>query len=372
MTRTQPLLALLPAFTILTLAPGAFAQELHLGASASGGLEAKPGGVEAKAKAGGEGEAKAGGEGEAHGEEAEGEEEAKGVELGIDAVFGFGDVPSLNQGPVTTLGEAPPNKLESTQVQSDSYIIGAGYWLNDHFRLGARFPLVHGTLKPAGIDNSRGATTIGNLEVGAEYELELSKTMRLVPGLGLALPTATGDELPEFEAVQENPTARFNSASHDRFSVLQAASASRGFEDSALFESKRFGIIPELALEVRAGKLELVPFVKMENLISTASNPAHSYLGEVVIGGRVSYAVMRWLDVGLRAWAVAAFEKEEKPGNVTAVVEPQVRAHLGTVTPVVGLLIPVVPTSVNDSTPNEAPIFDPRFIALRLGLGFRF
>jgi len=364
MTRT-PLLALLPAFTLLTVAPAASAQEVH--AEAAAGVEAHPGGAETRAKAEGEAGEERGKEGEG-----EGEEEAKGLELGVDAVFGFGDVPAVNQGPLTTLGEAPPNKLESTQVQSDSYVFGAGYWLTDHFRLGARIPLVHGTLKPAGIDNTRGVTAMGNIEVGAEYELELSKSLRLVPGLGIALPTATGDELPEFEEVRAEPNARLDTAAHDRFSALQAASASRGFEDSALFESKRLGIIPELALELHAGKIELVPFVKMENLVSTASNPAHKYLGEVVGGARFSYRVASWLDVGLRAWMVGAFEKEEKPGNVNAVVEPQLRAHLGAVMPVVGLLIPVVPATVSDSTPDAAPIFDPRFIALRVGAGARF
>ncbi|MEO8878598.1 MAG: hypothetical protein ABI461_23615 [Polyangiaceae bacterium] len=310
------------------------------------------------------------GEPNAEGEEAE-EKEPK-LNLTIDGVFGFGDVPALNPSPPTTLGTLSTHSLENTHVASDSYILGFGYRIAKDLTIGARIPIVHASFGPEGLQNQRGATTIGNLEIWAAYEKKLTKKLAIIPELGIALPTAAGDELPEGKDVSEDPTKSYDNNAADRFSALQAASASRGLEESALFESKRLGIIPKIELEYKTKKLTIAPYVKLENMIATSSSLEKGYLGEIVPGFLASYSVVKWLDVGLRGWASIAFDKENHDNNALIVVEPQLRAHIGPIHPVVGLLLPIFPTAAPGNTYNPPqpyePVFDPRFLALRLAL----
>jgi hypothetical protein len=298
------------------------------------------------------------------------------INLFIDGVFGFGDVPALNPQPPTTLGVQPTNTLENTHVASDSYILGGSYKLTESFQLGARIPIVHAAFGPENLEDQRGSTTLGNLEIWAAYEKKLTKQLAIIPELGVALPTAPGDELPSGADVAANPAANYDNNSLDRFSALQAASAARGLEESALFESHRFGIVPKLELEYKAHKLTIAPYVKWENMFSTTKDAEKSYLGEIVGGFLVSYRVVKFLDVGVRAWISAAFDKEDHQSNELIVVEPQLRAHVGPIHPTVGLLLPIVPTSGpgNTNTPPTPyqPVFDTRFLALRLSLAATF
>jgi hypothetical protein len=326
----------------------------------------------ATVSAGGE----AGAEGHAEGGEEDGEEKEPKVNLFIDGVFGFGDVPALNSNPPVTLGTAPSHTLENTHVASDSYILGGSYLVAKNLTIGARIPIVHAAFGPENLETQRGATTIGNLEIWAAYEKKLSKQLAIIPELGIALPTAVGSELPTGDDVAANPTANYDNNANDRFSALQAASASRGLEESALFEAARIGIIPKIELEYKMKKLTIAPYVKLENLISTQSDPEHRYLGEIVPGFLVSYKVIKFLDVGLRGWASIAFDKEDHDNNALIVVEPQLRAHLGPIHPVVGLLLPVFPATAPGNTYNPPtpydPVFDPRFLALRLSFAATF
>ncbi len=306
----------------------------------------------------------------------EGEEKEPKLAMWIDAVFGFGDVPALNTTPPTTLGTLPTHNLENTHVASDSYILGASYRLGESLELGARIPIVHANFSPEGLQQSRGTTTVGNLELFAAYEKKLSPKLAIIPELGIALPTAAGDELPTGDEVESNRAKQFDTNAHDRFSALQAASASRGLEESALFESKRLGIVPKIELEYKMKKLTIAPFIKMENLIATSSSLEKGYLGEIVPGFLASYGVTKWLDVALRGWASIAFDKEDHDNNALIVVEPELRAHFGPIHPVVGLLLPVFPVTGPGNTFNPPepydPVFDPRFLALRIAIAGKF
>ncbi|MEO8874385.1 MAG: hypothetical protein ABI461_02260, partial [Polyangiaceae bacterium] len=133
------------------------------------------------------------GEGEPNAEGEEAEEKEPKLNLTIDAVFGFGDVPALNPSPPTTLGTLSTHSLENTHVASDSYILGFGYRIAKDLTIGARIPIVHASFGPEGLQNQRGATTIGNLEIWAAYEKKLTKKLAIIPELGIALPTAVGD-----------------------------------------------------------------------------------------------------------------------------------------------------------------------------------
>jgi hypothetical protein len=315
-------------------------------------------------------------EGPEAGEGEEGEEKEPKVNLFIDGVFGFGDVPALNANPPVTLGTAPTHTLENTHVASDSYILGGSYLIAKNLTIGARVPIVHAAFGPENLETQRGTTTLGNLEIWAAYEKKLTKKLAIIPELGIALPTAVGDELPTGDDVANDPAKNYDNNASDRFSALQAASASRGLEESALFEAHRIGIIPKIELEYKTKKLTIAPYVKLENLISTQSDVEHRYLGEIVPGFLVSYKLIKYLDVGLRGWASIAFDKEDHDNNMEIVVEPQLRGHFGPINPTVGLLLPVFPTKAPDSnyTPGQPydPIFDPRFIALRIAIGVNF
>ncbi|MGH7285674.1 MAG: hypothetical protein ACRELY_29500 [Polyangiaceae bacterium] len=306
----------------------------------------------------------------------EGEEKEPKIAVWIDAVFGFGDVPALNTTPPTTLGTLPTHNLENTHVASDSYILGASYKIGESLEIGARIPIVHANFGPEGLQESRSTTTIGNLEIFAAYEKKINKKLAIIPELGIALPTAVGDELPTGDDVTNNPAQQYDTNALDRFSALQAASASRGLEESALFESKRLGIIPKIELEYKMNKLTIAPFIKMENLIATSSSLDKGYLGEIVPGFLASYGVTKWLDVALRGWASIAFDKEDHDNNALIVVEPELRAHFGPIHPVVGLLLPIFPVTGPGNTYNPPepydPVFDPRFLALRVALTGKF
>ena len=347
-----------------------------LGISYAPRAHAEGAGASASASTSGEFSADGTHPGEESGEGEEGEEKEPKLAVWIDAVFGFGDVPALNTTPPTTLGTLPTHNLENTHVASDSYILGASYKLGESLELGARIPIVHANLGPEGLQQSRGTTTIGNLEIFAAYEKELNKKLKIIPELGIALPTAVGDELPTGAEVANEPEKQFDTNALDRFSALQAASASRGLEESALFESKRLGIIPKIELEYKMNRLTIAPYVKMENLIATSSSLEKGYLGEIVPGFLAAYGVTKWLDVGLRGWASIAFDKEDHDNNALIVVEPQLRAHFGPIHPVVGLLLPIFPVTGPGNTYNPPepyePVFDPRFLALRVAVAGKF
>jgi hypothetical protein len=298
------------------------------------------------------------------------------INLWIDGVFGFGDVPALNPSPPTTLGVQPTNTLENTHVASDSYIFGGSYKLTESFLVGARLPIVHAAFGPENLEDQRGTTTLGNLELFAAYEKKLTKQLAIIPELGVALPTAPGSELPSGADVAANPAANYDNNANDRFSALQAASAARGLEESALFESHRLGIVPKLELEYKAHGLTIAPYVKWESMISTDKAAEKGYLGEIVGGFLASYRVVKYLDVGVRAWISAAFDKEDHQSNELIVIEPQLRGHIGPIHPTAGLLLPIVPTTGPGNTNNPPtpyqPVFDTRFLALRLSLAATF
>ena len=186
-----------------------------------------------------------------------------------------------------------------------------------------------------------------HVEIEAEAEVELNEAATLVFSLGVAVPTAMGSEEPEFEDGEL-------SSAYDQFVLNRIAASSRGFEDNALFEVDRLGIIPKLQLKVRANQiLVLEPFVKLENLIATNSELEHGYIAEFVFGTFVGVQLSEHFDLGFRAWGSAAFLDEIES---VGVVEPQVRAHFVPVDIVAGGIIPFA-----------GELTEPQFGGIRLG-----
>lgn len=292
------------------------------------------------------------------GDEKEGEEEEPGWMVGLEVVTGFGKVEALNLKPPTSLATVGYEK-KSTSALVVTPIASLSFPVSKHIRLGARFPFVIGQFSPDD-DKSRGAANWGNVELEAEYEREISKALGFEFGLGLALPTARGDEIPEQDTLDKlGPNV--NTVSADKFAINHAAQFAHGGEENALFEPQHLGIVPKVAIPVHLGRLKLEPYVKVENLIATFADAPHPVTVELVAGGRVAYGVASWLDLGVRAWGnFTLTEHDGRDLNIGA-LEPEVRLHYKATRAVIGGIIPFA------GEPSQ-----PGFGGVRAGLMFAF
>jgi hypothetical protein len=263
--------------------------------------------------------------------------------FGVDFVAGFGQTQTADQIPPGSANINPINKVEADPIATDSFVFSLGYEPVKHLGFGVRFPVITGTVTPPLGDamdpnQPRDVSGIGNLELETEYSVDVAKHTALVLSLGLALPTAQGSQVPATTAGLGGTP--FDQTAYDRFTLGYAAAASRGFEENALFFADRFGIIPKLALEYHEGGVRLEPYVKLENMISTAPSQGDipKYIGELVIGARAAYRVASWFEPGVRLWTTIVLTPSDQP---VAVVEPELRFHLFRVlTPYIGGIIP--------------------------------
>jgi hypothetical protein len=250
----------------------------------------------------------------------------------LDAVFGFGATPVVSQRIVGPLLSQESRTAETARFQTTSINLGLSYEVVDHLRVGALLPLGAGSLIP---NETRGSTVVGNFTLGAEYEAHVRKNLVVFGGLDLALPTASGTELPEARDVSS--LGHVDQTAFDRRSLLRAMSESRGREDSASFATDHFGIVPKVgALYNGMEKVELEGYVKYESLHATNSDA--SYEGGFIIAARGSYRFHKYADATLRAWTNL---EVAGPDAAVLLVEPQVRFHFGAVMPIVGVILPV-------------------------------
>lgn len=318
-------------------------------------------------------------EGETHGEvhatapaethaEAKEEHDAKGEPHGhheekyiavvyADFVLGFGKGPLALQNPATSLSTLPGYRPGAAQVTSESLILGAAIKVLPHTSIGLRLPLSFGTFHPPGAD-TRGTAALGNIEIEGEYERHLEPDLAFLGVLGVSLPTAQGDPIPE--NLEQLSNQQVDQGAYDKGGINRAAAYSRGLEENALFFPKRLGINPKVGIIYRNGGFSVAPYIKMENLIGTTKS-TNGYLGELVPGVRVAYRAGHF-EPALKAWATVAFAgAEEDEKKVGLALEPQVALHLENVRWVLGAVVPVV-----------GPAADPQFIGIRLALAGAF
>ena len=331
-----------------------------VGASAGGTSTAPTAAASASAESKEKGESKEGEHAEKSekGEHAEGEEEEKRLTMSVDFVLGFGKTDVLTQKLPGSFATVPENTVGPSKMTTESFILAANYEVAKHFGIGVRLPFSFGTFEVDG-GAARGTSALGNIELEAEYEHSLNKDLALVFALGVALPTAQGDEVPsEEEAKALGIGADLNA--YDRFALNKAVAGSRGYEDNALYEPKHLGIIPKIALDWHASpKLTVQPYVKLENLLATTKGQPSSYVGELVFGARAGYRVSEGFEPGLRIWANAPLTGADF--KTVAVVEPEIRMHYENLTPMIGVIIPFAGT-----------LTDPMFVGVRLGLSGKF
>ena len=277
--------------------------------------------------------------------------------VGVDFVLGFGKVPLAIQNPPSNLGTLPTYAKGEARSMSESFILGAAFHLLPHTAFGVRLPFTFGQFYPVG-NSSRGLGALGNIELEAEYERHISHHTELFFVMGFSLPTAQGEEIPENLDTLTN--AQVDQASYDKGALNRAAALSRGGEDNALFEPKRFGLNPKIGLNHRMGALTITPYIKVENLIATSPTLAHKYLGELIPAVRIGYRMGK-LEPALKLWVPILFAGSDEDKKVGFVVEPQLVFHHGNVRPALGVIIPVA-----------GPAADPRFVGVRLAVAASF
>jgi hypothetical protein len=303
-------------------------------------------------------DAPGGAEGETPGGEEE-EEKHETVELGLDVVLGWGRVPFAVEVPNAPASAPGPTYTRQDGVSSNvqSLLLGGSLEVLEHLGVGARVPFTFATFNPDG-SASRGAQSLGNIELEGEYGRELRRGLELYGALGVALPTASGDEIPD--GLVNASAVSVDAPSFDRFSLSRAAASARGYEDNALFEPHRLGVVPKVGAVMRFRGLSVEPYVKVENLVATTSLPA-SYVGELVASVRVGYELQRRVEVAVKAWVNVGFAGADEDKTVAAAVEPQVVLRFGPVRPYASAILPFV-----------GPPYDNGFVGARVGVGAAF
>ncbi|HKU39967.1 MAG TPA: hypothetical protein VJR89_17525 [Polyangiales bacterium] len=269
------------------------------------------------------------------------EHEHHPLALGLDFVLGFGGVYGI-------VDSAEPGNLlldpDPIAVNCQSFVVSAGYEIAERIGVGARLPLTFGTVPRLEDGTTHGTFALGNVELEGELEIELSETVALELSLGVALPTAQGAE----EGLSEDES------DIDHLVLNEIAAASRGYEDNALFEVDRLGIIPKVALHLHAGAALVEPWLKLENLIATNSELERGYVAELVVGTFAGAELNEHYDLGARVWLSTAFLDEVE---TTLVAEPRLRAHYGQVDLLLGGILPFA-----------GELTDPWFGGVRLGI----
>lgn len=275
------------------------------------------------------------GDSDEHGHEHEHEHER--VRFGVDAVIGFGEVTAITQAAPVFPAVVGTTQLQEADVVSTSFIVGASYQLVEGFGLGLRVPLALGGFESPELA-ARSAVALGNIELEAEYEVELAPGLQLIAALGVALPTSGGEELPESETLETTPVPANPSEwdDYDAYTILHAAELSRGLEENALFESGHLGIVPKLGLDYETGAFGLQVYVKLENLIDTARE-THGYIGELVFGAAAGYAITDAFEIATRVWANVSGDGETQ----AAAAEPLLELHLGPIDALAGAILPI-------------------------------
>jgi len=306
------------------------------------------------------------------------EEPPPTFEIGFDAVFGFGDVPAVNQSIPDTQGTPSQVSKDDTPVTVDSYIASVGWRFLPHLRLGARLPFVHAVLNPEPVKKDRNIFALGNIEFNAGLDFKVGSAITLFPKVAVTIPMAAGEEPPPAVELNQNDTS--DPGPRDRFSGMRAASASRGFEETGLFSSRRVGISPGVStiVKVAGGRVAISPFLKLDGLVSLSSSAQDTFVADGVGGLGFFYRIADEWDVGARAWANVTFIGfDDLNDRLLAIAEPQVRAHFGAFHPSIGALCPLYPFFTQQKTDRTIggvsdATFDPRFFAFRLAIDLRF
>jgi len=265
------------------------------------------------------------------------EREPRGL-ADVEMVVGAGQVEALQPVLAGNLSGQLRYERALTDVAAVGFVVSGRYDVTRGFSLGARVPIAVAVLAPDG-DTSRGDANLGNVELEAEGEVELSKKATLFAGLGLALPTSSGSELPSEDELAGDQ-AGVDAVSADRFAVNEAVSSAYGDEQSALWLAGYFGVVPAVGARFQIDRVRIEPYAKLESLVSVRPEADERAIVELVAGGRVAVRIVKGFDLGVRAWGTFTLTNHEGDGN-TAVIEPEARVGGERWRVTAGVLVPV-------------------------------
>jgi hypothetical protein len=281
--------------------------------------------------------------------------EPRRTQLGLDLVLGWGRVPFAVQNLPTTGSQAITyTRSDATASDVQSFLLAGSYELRENLGLELALPFAFATFSPSG-SAARSTTAVGNVEVAGEWRARLGSSAQIAAALGVAAPTAQGQPLPQsLVAVRQ---ANVDEQAYDRFSLARACAFSRGYEDNALFEVDRLGLVPRVGLLFGGQRLSLEPYAKVENLLSVRSAAGTPYVGELVVGVRVSYRLSPHIEAAVRGWANAGFAGAADDLTTAVAIEPDALLAVGLVRARVGVVVPLA------GPPEQAGFF-----GVRLGL----
>lgn len=274
------------------------------------------------------------------------EEGAVAVTAAVDAVMGFRATfePDSSKG--------AERDTEPKESRATSVIASLGVALGPRWALGLRVPVTTADFLFAENDSAR-VWSLGNTELSAKYTARpfVRRDVELELELGLAIPTATGDE---YGSEQDPQRHAFANLAAQRF---------RGYLDNALFSPHRFGVVPKATLGWEAERWAFDAFSKLEFLADRGGTAPPPELGtltqtalELVSGVHAQVAPFRDPRVrfGVRSWIAWTIVGEVKEPDRTEgseaprlqwVVTPEIafdasplRSSLGFIAPIGGLL----------------------------------
>ena len=283
-------------------------------------------------------------------------DEDKTLSVGVDFVVGAATTNAVTQNVPASLQPAGNTTIDPSKVTTYSFIFGGGIELCKHFELGLRVPFQAGTITSP--TYTRGASSLGNIELTPELALPLNEGLELRLALGIALPTAQGTPIPATAADVPSLGIGIDQSGYDRAAVQKAVSMARGYEEDELYEPDHFGLAPKITLSwFEHAKWHVDPWVKYDALIATSSD--QKFIGELVFGLNAGYSVTKVFEPALRVWGNVPVTGADF--TAVAVVEPELRFHAGDGVLLAGVILPVA-----------GPLTSPYAFGVRLGAGIRF
>lgn len=251
--------------------------------------------------------------------------------VGVDTVVGFGRTQVIS-------ADRPGSRVDY-DVTVASFVVGGRYRFGDVWALGLRFPMSTASSKvyrATATTSDYDSFAIGNVALDVAPTFALTRRLRLPVGVSLYLPTGQGDL---FAAPGERG---------DRGLALtnQAAAASRGWEDNALFASRRLGFAPKIGLTYAPGAARFAVGTKLDLMVKVSgaspvdpkiANPKSTEAVPEVRGTTMSWVTDLsffyelfdgMLIPGMRAWLAVASSPVSlptvDPSGAQFVLEPDV------------------------------------------------
>ncbi len=250
--------------------------------------------------------------------------------LGADLVIGRGETLTLDQ---------TASRAARADVECSSLVIGATYAIAAAIEVSLQLPLTLLRILPPESD-SRLTFAPGNVELEGEIEAVLAAGLAVQLALVIALPTATGRELPSSAALETmtRAAAARRRDDYDAFAAQRAATSARGHEEDPLFEPDHLGLVPTVSIDYRAGVFALHGYIEFENLIRTDPRASHAFIGEIDLGIHARYLPTEVVELAAKAWTNAGLIGES---DMVLAVEPQLRLHLAQCDFAAGLVLPI-------------------------------